>query len=355
MKLKHHTPSIALAAIFLMIAGPVLAAERVYIPLGSENKIVTIDPATDTVIGAIQGVSAVHGLAATPNGRFLIAGSYDERPVGAAPAKPAGVSEEDHAAHHRASTKPAAQSNSVVSTVSIIGLPSGDIVRRIDVPGAVHHVAVSPDGRFAVVTHPNGDSISAINLGSYSVVATVKTGSVPNYATFSKDSNRLYVSNAGDDTVAVIDTQGWKVNGRLPVGKSPEHLVLTPDGATLFVNNVDDGTVSAVSLRSGNMTKTFSVGAGLHGIDLSDDGGTLFVASVDDRKVVAMDAHGGILRSLRTDALPYHVAAVRKLGKVYVSSVDEPKIWILKQSDLSMTGEIQTGGKGHQMVQVTTE
>ncbi len=355
MKLKHHASSIALAAIFLSVAGPALADERVYIPLGSENKIVTIDPVTDTVVGAINDVSAVHGLAATPNGSFLIAGSYDERPAGAAPAKPAVVSEEDHAAHHKASTKSASQSTPVVSTVSVIRLPSGDIVRRIDVPGAVHHVSVSPDGRSAVVTHPNADSISVIDLESFTVVATVQTGSVPNYSTFSKDSRRLYVSIAGDDAVAVIDTQDWKVSDRISVGKSPEHLVLSPDGTTLFVNNVDDGSVSAVSLHSGYKTRTFSVGAGLHGIDLSDDGEKLFVASVDDQKVVAMNLDGKIFNSIRTAALPYHLAAVRKFGKVYVSSVDEPKVWILKQSDLSLSGEIQTGGKGHQMVQVMTE
>jgi YVTN family beta-propeller protein len=355
MKLKNHVPSIALAAIFMSATIPAIAAERVYIPLGSENKIITIDPATDTVVGAIEGVTAVHGLAATPNGKLLIAGSYDERPLGAAPGKPASVSEEDHAAHHRSSAKSVASPEHTVSTVSIIQLPGGDVVRRVDVPGAVHHVAVSPDGRFAVVTHPNEDSITSIDLESFSVVATVKTGSVPNYSTFSRDNRRLYVSSAGDDKVAVVETADWKVSRWIPVGKSPEHLVLSADGTMLFVNNVDDGTVSVVSLRSGYKTETFSVGAGLHGIDLSDDGGTLFVAATDDQKVVAMDSDGKVFNSIRTDALPYHVAAVRTFGKVYVSSVDEPKIWVLKQSDLSLTGEIQTGGKGHQMVQVKTE
>ena len=48
--------------------------------------------------------------------------------------------------------------------------------------------AVSPDGRFAVVTHPNDGTISAIDLGSYELVATVATGPLPNYAAFGPES-----------------------------------------------------------------------------------------------------------------------------------------------------------------------
>ena len=326
------------------------AGGAVYIPLGSAGEVVVIDTDRDAVLAKIPGLPAVHGLAGTPDGRFLIAGSYQERAPGAEmPAKPSAVSEEEHAAHHGAAPAPKA-ADAAVSTVSVVRTADGAVVRRIDVPGAVHHVAVSPDGRLAVVTHPNEGTISAINLRSYDVVATVPTGPFTNYAAFGPNGRTVYVSNAGDGTVSAVDTGEWNVRWSAAVGASPEHVVLSTDGESLYVNNVDDGTVSVVDIGTRKVAKTIPVGDTLHGIDLSDDGRTLFVAALGDDKVVGVDLATGTYRSTRLAPAPYHLAAVRGAGKVYVSSADEPKVWVLDQETLAVLGEISIGGKGHQMV-----
>ena len=72
--------------------------QRVYIPTGDGAQVLIIDANTNAVIGEITGLPAAHGLAVTPDGRRLIAGSFDEREPGvAAPDKPAGISAADHA------------------------------------------------------------------------------------------------------------------------------------------------------------------------------------------------------------------------------------------------------------------
>ena len=86
-----------------------LAEPFVYVPLGGENKIVVVDAAKDEIVDTISGLAAVHGLAGTPDGRFLIAGSFETRASGSKTvAKPAAVSEDDHAAHHGAAPAKAA-------------------------------------------------------------------------------------------------------------------------------------------------------------------------------------------------------------------------------------------------------
>ncbi len=342
------------AGLFTLALGTqtALAEPLVYVPLGGENKIVAVDAAKDEIVDTITGLPAVHGLAGTPDGRFLIAGSFETRALGGeAVAKPADVSEDEHAAHHGAASADGKNAIAEVSTISVVRRADGSVVRRIDVPGAVHHVGVSGDGRFAVVTHPNGGSISVIDLGSYEVVATVATGTLPNYAAFAPDGDRLYVSNAGNDTVSEIDTSRWIVRSNTVVDSSPEHVVLSRDGVTLYVNNVDAGTVSVVDVGDQTVVKTIRLGTTLHGIDLSDDGGTLFIAVLGDDKVVAVDLATGAQRSVPLAPAPYHLAVVRGTGKLYVSSANEPKIWVIDQRDLTVRGEIQIGGKGHQMVQ----
>jgi YVTN family beta-propeller protein len=283
---------------------------------------------------------------------LLIAGSYEASDVKApAPAKPSGVSEDEHAAHHKPAPAGTRKAGSEVSTLSIIQTADRSIVRRIDVPGAVHHVAVSPDGRFAVVTHPNEDRISAVDLKTYKVVANFSTGSFPNYAAFSPDGKSVYVSNAGNGTVSSVDAERWIVQWNAIVGDSPEHVVLSRDGATLYVNNVDDGTVSVIAIEERKTVKTIQVGSTLHGIDLSDDGRTLFVAARDENKLAAVELDTGRFRSISLKPAPYHIAVLRGTGKLYVSSSDEPKIWVVDQNSLKVTAEIPIGGKGHQIVQ----
>ena len=345
----------AVAATVAVLTAPAVSAERFYIPLGSENAIVAIDLANDAIVGRIGGVPAVHGLAATPDGRFLVAGSFDEREAGAmVPEKPAGMAEDEHATHHsKAASKHSGTGVSVVSTVSIIEIGTGSVVRRVDVPGAVHHVSIDANGRFAALTLPNQDAVTILDLANYTVAATIVTGPLPNYAVFSPDGQRLYVSNAGNNTVSDITADGWIVLRNAIVGESPEHVVLSADGKTLYVNNIDGGTVSAIDTASWSVGKTLEAGELLHGIDLSDDGKTLFVAVRGSDSVTAIDLQSGASKTITLSPSPYHLAAVRGLGKLYISSAEAPKVWVVDQQTLSVIGEIEIGGKGHQMVQVS--
>ncbi|MCF8467924.1 MAG: YncE family protein [Sneathiella sp.] len=337
--------------ILLLGVQPLRAEPFVYVPLGSESKIAVIDAAKDQIVGIINGLEAVHGLSGTPDRRFLIAGSYSERSADITPAKPKGISEDEHAAHHKAPSVQTKESDMAsVSTVSVVQISDGKVMQMIDVPGAVHHVSVSPNGRYTVVTRPNEGEISVIDLTNFEIAANISTGEFPNYSVFSPDNKRLFVSNAGDGTISVINSEGWIVEVVIPVGSSPEHIVLSKDGKSLFVNNVDDGTVSVIDTISMQTTNTMKLGSVLHGIDLSDDGTALFVAALGDDKIAKVDLASGSLQTMELSPAPYHLATITGTGKIYVSSSDETKIWVVSQNNLEILGQIIIGGKGHQMV-----
>ena len=345
--------SVTVLAALAGAASQPAAADTVYVPMGSAGEVLVIDADSDTIVRRITGIEDAHGLASSPGGDYLVAGMYaditPDQP--ALPPKPEGMSEEEHQAHHKAPATDAALEGAV-SYVSIIATDAQSAVRRIEVPGAVHHTAVSPDGRYAVATHPNAGGVSIIDLSSFMVTATVETGMMPNYVVVSSDSRRVYVSNAGDDTVSEIEAESWVVRRSFRVGASPEHMVLSPDDATLYVANVDDGTVSAISLAGRALPVPFALGGTLHGIDLSDDGRTLFVSGREFGSLVAIDLAEGTLRRVPLAPEPYHLTAIRGTGKLYVSSADEPKIWVIDQTSLRTLGEIPIGGRGHQMAVV---
>lgn len=346
-------PTALIAAAWFAVA-PAMAEEIVYVPLGGTGEVLVVDGADDSIRGRIAGVSESHGLAATPDGRLLIVGSFAEMTPEEAklPPKPAGMSESEHLAHHKRPDPKATTKNEGVSLLTVLRTDDGKILRRIEVPGAVHHTAVTPDGRYALATHPNRGAVSLVDLGSFEVAATVLTGALPNYLAASPDSSRIYVSNAGNNTVSEVDTERWIVRRNFLAGEGPEHMVLSRDGTRLYVANADGGTVSELAIETGAVTRTFEIGGLLHGLDISEDGKTLFVAARERDKLVAIALDSGDRREAPLGPEPYHLTTVGGTGKLYVSSAEEAKIWVVDPNSLGILNTVPVPERAHQMAVV---
>ena len=333
-----------------MVSLELMAGSLMYVPMGNANDIAIIDLNTDSVVARIDELENAHGLSASPNSEYLVAGSMKpmEADMPPNPDKPTAVSEAEHAAHHAGGES---SSSAKESYLSIVHPKHGHVMRRIAVRGLTHHTSVSPDGKIAVAVHSGNGGISVVNLDSMSVVKTVDTGQWPNYAVFTNDGARLYVSNAGENSISEIDTSSWKVVRELKAGKEPEHIVLGRQGQMLYTANKGGATASAIDLEKGRIKHTYEVGNNPHGIDVSDDGRWLFVASKKNGIVTQINLANGDHKTVELKPAPYHLTYIKDLRKVYVSSRKEPKIWVLDPETLAIKNTIDLGqGVAHQMV-----
>jgi len=316
--------------VFAIWAAPVSASPTVYIPLGSGNQVIAVDGANGEITARYTGVENPHGLVATPDGEYLVAGSLSEKPV------PAGASHD-----------------TPNSQLFLIHPAHGHVMLTIPVAGWTHHQAITPDGRFVLSTHPTRGYVSVVDLQQKKVIRTVATGSAPNFTLIPRDGKHAYVTNTGDGTLSEIDLSAWTVRRTLIAGPGPEHAVLSRDEKTIFVANPGAAQVSVVDIASGKLTRTFPAGKSAHGIDLSDDGRTLFVSARGDNKLLGIDVMTGKSRTLALSPAPYHLNTIHGAGVVYVSSSKEPKIWVVDQKTLALKGTIALpAGEGHQMAVV---
>lgn len=313
-----------------MLIGIAHAAPTVFVPLGSGNQVIAVDAATSKIFATYTGVDNPHGLIATPDGEYLVAGSLVETPL------PAGA--------------PADTPN---SKLFLVHPAHGHVMATIPVSGWTHHQAITPDGRYVISTHPTRGGISAVDLQKNTVYKTVKTGPSPNYTLITRDGKFAYVSNTGNNTLSEIDLNNWQVTRTIDSGPSPEHLVFSADQKTIYVANARAGTVSSVSVASGKIVRTDTIGKGVHGLDIGDDGKTLFATSVQEDKLVTIDSVTGQQRTITLSPGPYHLGVIPNTGKVYVSSRKQPKIWVLDQKSLETINTIQfPAGEGHQIAVV---
>ena len=73
--MKLTLTSLVSGLLFAGLIQTAFAAPTVYIPLGTANSVIAVDAANDTISQTYTGVDNPHGLVATPDGDYLIAGS----------------------------------------------------------------------------------------------------------------------------------------------------------------------------------------------------------------------------------------------------------------------------------------
>lgn len=325
--MKNKLFFISIISASMALTNTLQASPTVYIPLGSANKVIKVDAATDTITATYPGVENPHGLVATPDGEYLIAGSLKETPL-----------------------KKGEPKDTPNSKLFFIHPAHGHVMSTIPVSGWSHHQAITSDGKYVLSTHGMRGSISVVDLESNEVIKTVKTGPVPNYTVITKDNKRAFVSNTGNNSISEIDLQSWTVKRKLKAGAAPEHMVFSKNEKTIFVTNPRIGKVSAVSVKSGKVTKEYKVGKSVHGLDIGDDGKTLFVSSKKENKLVAIDTSTGKKRELALSPSPYHLNTIPNTGKVYISSSTKPVIWVVDQKTLKVVNTIKLpAGVAHQM------
>ena len=306
---------------------PVFSEPTVYIPLGAGNQVIAINASTGKITDTFTGIENPHGLVATPDGEYLIAGSLKETPL-----------------------KKGQPKDTANSLLYLIHPGHGHVMLTIPVAGWTHHQAITPDGRFVISTHATRGYISVVDLENNQVSNVIETGNAPNYTLVTQSGNFAYVSNSASSNISEIDIKTWKVMRTLDAGPSPEHMAFSKNQKIIYVANPRAGKASAVSIKSGKIIKQYEIGQSVHGLDISDDGDTLFVSSKKGDKLVAVHIPSGTKKEMNLSPAPYHLNTITGSGKVYISSRKQPLIWVVDQKTFKLIDTIDLpAGEAHQM------
>ncbi len=115
---------------------------------------------------------------------------------------------------------------------------TGDVRRRITLPGMPSGLALSPDGRRLAITCAAPQSVvCVVDLEQGKITARWSAGHTAMAPVFSPDGRTLFVCNRFDDAVAMLDATSGQTLARIPVVRQPVAAALTPDGRRLFVAN----------------------------------------------------------------------------------------------------------------------
>lgn len=265
------------------------------------------------------------------------------------------------------------------------------------------NLALSPDGRFAAVTHagprdarlqdPTHQSIQIVDLESGRVVRSLQETSLFHGIAFNPNGNELYASTGGSNGVVVYDdrfTRSWNFplgdftsglavtpDGRTlivarlnrhrvsfidterieAIGEAetwayPFDVVITPDGSRAFVSNWGDASVTLIDVANVRTLGRIEVGKNPSGLAVSPDGRFVYVANADSDDLSIIDVAAGgeanrvSLRSAPSDPpglMPVDVAVSSDGGRLYVTLAGDNSVAVLDSSNGDRLGRIPVG------------
>ncbi len=198
----------------------------IYITCENSAVVAIIDPATNTVAGAIDsGSTNAHRLIISPDGQRL----YTEN-------------EED-------------------GEVSVIDLPNRKLTGKLKTPRPLAGIAITPDGRTVIAVDDAEPTLFLIDTATAQVRDLPLEG-VPKaaqIARYSDDFSVLGVTSLNSNTISLIDPS-FATQTAIKVGNQPMDMAFRGD--ELFVACQGDGSVHVIDLPARKWKHSFGAGTG---------------------------------------------------------------------------------------------
>jgi len=276
--------------------------------------VTTIPDTVDLAKLGVAGGATVQGApveaAFTPDARYVYVSNYSMYGPGQGP--------EGSDTCTPSSAAAAGDTPSYVYRVDVGTLTVDQVVQVGLVP---KYVAVTPDGRYVLVTDWCSWDLRIIDAARGRVVATLPmNGSYPRGIAVSPDSSTAYVAVMGSDDVEKVDLRTLTVAGSFVVGENPRHLVMDPAGAYLYASLNAPGEVVKVDLADDTVVGSVHTGEDCRSLAVSTDGRSLFVVNYSSDTITKLRASDlSVLQTIPTGVHPIGITFDATTGDVWVA------------------------------------
>ena len=236
--------------------------------------------------------------------------------------------------------------NHVEGTVTAFSVCTMQVLKEITVTPDPLQVAVTPDGKQALVTSYDG-AVTFIDTATNTISGTLVLNNYnPSGIAISPDSTRAYVTHYLDlqPSLLVIDIPNRKLLSTIPLPQAyPRVVVLTPDGSQAWVNYYQGSFVTVVDLLTGTVSGSVG-GAASTGMAFNPTGTKAFLAVPPNQLYVVDTATLSTVARLTVGDAPSDVVATPDGKHVLVTSQSQPGTWwVDSRSNKVLGNTVPTG------------
>lgn len=237
------------------------------------------------------------------------------------------------------------------ASATVVNAATLQTIATLPVGNGPHEVAVSPDGRWAVVTiygdrAAPGNSLSVIDLAAPTPVVsrTIDLGQYtrPHGVAFALGGAKLAVTSEATQRLVIVDFASGRVDTALATNARGSHMVaVRRDGRRAWTANIQDGNVTEFDLELRRTVRSYPAESMDEGIAVTPGGSQVWVGSNDKHTVTVLEAASTKrLATLEGFGFPYRIGISRS-GRVAV--VNDPvsnRIWIYEVPTRKRLAEI---------------
>jgi YVTN family beta-propeller protein len=323
----------ALLAVVSIVAKPVIAAgPKAYVGNFKDNTISVIDLELRRVTATIPIPPGPHGMAITPDNRWLYVASD-----GASTVSVVDTATDKLVENIEVGKNP----HGVVITRDgkyvLVGVYDTDSVAFIDTAtrkviasvlvGKPHNIAIHPNGQIAYAGSqtPGKFSLAIIDLVTRKVTETVPMKNTPRGLEFDPNGKRLYITQAGIDSVIVVDPANNKAVAEIPVGVSPHYANFTPDGKRGLTAVQGPSLLTVFDPQTNHIEKSIQVGSRPHWVASGPQGNSALTTNEGSNDVSIVDLENGTVTNIPVGNAPRKIA-VQTITNQQQSSTERVKI-----------------------------
>jgi len=303
------------ALVFTLFSGMAIAGPKAYVGNFKDNTVSAVDTAAGTVVATIPIAAGPHGMAITPDGRWLYVSSDGSSTVSVIDTSIDRVTKtiEVGKSPHGVTLVPGKELLLVAvngeDKIAFVDTAKQAVIATVSV-GKPHTIGVSPDGKVAYISSqvPSHFEVVIIDLDARKVVRTIALDKTPRDLEYSSDGKAVYFTKAGANVIDVLDPASDKIVAEIPTGVSP-HYVNHPRNTMYGMAIVQGpGELLLFDVKTNSPVRSIKVGDQPHWLAVSGDGKTAYVTNEGSNTLSVVDIASGKTATITVGNQPRKVA-----------------------------------------------
>lgn len=240
-------------------------------------------------------------------------------------------------------------SNMDARTTSLIDLSSGEVRAVVDSRADPHEVALSRDGRTAIVTNYGapgpGNLLQVLDVPSGTVLREIELVGRERLhgVTFLPGDSLLAVTSERTSELLVVGFGDGGVRSALPTLGGAPHM-LAGGGGWLWAANITGGSLARLDPNGRTASMAWPAGERTEGVATTPDGTEGWTGSMSTGTVVGIDAETGERVATVTGlGVPYRLAVTPDGRHVVVTDPGRERLVLIDRTAGSIAAEIDIG------------
>ena len=244
--------------------------------------------------------------------------------------------------------------NQDAASATVVDAATMKTLATLSVGIGPHEVAISQDGRWAVVTNYGnkeiiGNTLSVIDLAAptLAVTRTIDLGEYhrPHGAAFIQDGRKIVVTSETSQKLVIVDFQSGTVDTALATNARGSHMVaVRRDGKRGWTTNIADGNITEFDLDARRTVRQLPAAPNDEGIATTPGGILVWVGSNSEKSVTIIDTEKGEkIGTIPGIGTPYRIG-ISRTGRIAV--VNDPggnSVWVFAIGTNQQLARIELG------------